>query len=196
MAAGAARTATLDMRLDPGELFAPLLAPERPIVFVDVPARDEPPGKVSALQAGIVCRTVLALRAAGVPAARIGVIAPYRAQVAAIRQRLAARGETYVIVDTVDRFQGGEREVIVYSFGGRAPESAFARGRDFLADPHRLNVAITRAQRKLILIGDRAWLRHTPLLARLIDHCAGLYGGRGGSVTARLGDGEPSSVRR
>jgi DNA replication ATP-dependent helicase Dna2 len=196
MAAGAARTATLDVRLDPGELFAPLLAPERPIVFVDVPARDEPPGKVSALQAGIVCRAVLALRAVGVPAARIGVIAPYRAQVAAIRQRLAARGETDVIVDTVDRFQGGEREVIVYSFGGRTPESAFARGRDFLADPHRLNVAITRAQRKLILVGDRAWLRHAPLLARLIDHCAGLYGGHGGSVTARLGDGEPSSVRR
>jgi DNA replication ATP-dependent helicase Dna2 len=60
-----------------------------------------------------------------------------------------------------------------------------ARGVEFLADAHRLNVALTRAQRKLILIGDREWLAQVPLLARLIAHCEGLYGGHGGMVTAR-----------
>jgi DNA replication ATP-dependent helicase Dna2 len=130
-----------------------------------------------------------------VPGEEIGVIAPYRAQVAAIRQRLdrlAPAGEPPVVVDTVDRFQGGERRVVVYSFGGRASGGLQLRGRDFLADPNRLNVALTRAQRKLILVGDRRWLAGEPLLAKLVDYCATLYGGRGGCVTARWTGGSSS----
>jgi DNA replication ATP-dependent helicase/nuclease Dna2 len=183
VADGAARTALLDLRLEPDDPLALPLDPVRPVVFVDVPTRHEPPGKASAAQAEVARRLVQRLCAAGIAAERIGVIAPYRAQVAAIRRRLAARGETApVVVDTVDRFQGGEREVILFACGGRVAPAQNARGAEFLADPHRLNVALTRAQRKLIVLGDRAHLASVPLLSRFVAYCAGLYGGRGGIV--------------
>jgi DNA replication ATP-dependent helicase Dna2 len=145
-------------------------------------------GKASAAQADVARTLVRALLELGVQAEEIGVIAPYRAQVAAIRQRLdplVADGMRRIVVDTVDRFQGAERPVLLFSFGGRVPSETRARGVEFLADAHRLNVALTRAQRKLILIGDREWLARVPLLARLVAHCEGLYSGRGGMVTAR-----------
>ncbi|HLZ24411.1 MAG TPA: C-terminal helicase domain-containing protein, partial [Ktedonobacterales bacterium] len=134
-----------------------------------------------------VSRLVRALLEAGVLPEQIGVIAPYRAQVAAIRQRLSLRDIGGIAVDTVDRFQGAERQVILFSFGGRVMESPYTRGMNFLADPNRLNVALTRAQRKLILVGERRMLESVPLLRDLLSYCAGLYGGRGGLLTARVG---------
>ncbi len=191
-ASGEARIATLDVALAESHPLRAILAPERPMVFVDVPAVLDAgrPGKTSLLQARVTARLVRALLDLGVPCEGIGVIAPYRAQVAALRQQLdqlEGNGvvEAGVTVDTVDRFQGGERRVILFSFGGHVPDDPSARGREFLADPHRLNVALTRAQRKLILLGDRRWLASDPLLARLVDYCAGLYGGRGGCISAR-----------
>lgn len=187
VADGDARTALLDLHLAADDPLALPLDPARPVVFVDVPTRHEPPGKASAAQAEVARRLVLWLCAMGVDAERIGVIAPYRAQVAAIRRRLAAKGETVaVVVDTVDRFQGGEREVILFACGGRVAPGMNVRGVEFLADPHRLNVALTRAQRKLIVLGDREHLASVPLLSRFVAYCAGLYGGRGGIVEARI----------
>jgi hypothetical protein len=189
-AAGPARTAQLDLAFDPLDPLRPLLDPARPMLFIDLPD-GERAGKVSHAQADVVRRLALALRARGIPADEIGVVAPYRAQVAAIRQRLAAGGEPDIAVDTVDRFQGAERRVMFLSFGGRITDPSQTpngRGAGFLADPHRLNVALTRAQRKLILVGDRPWLETMPLLQRLIAHCAGLYGGKGGIVRATIQD--------
>lgn len=85
--------------------------------------------------------------------------------------------------------------MVIFAFGGRTsppdPLSPWERGEqsriggDFIAEPRRLNVALTRAQRKLILVGDRAWLeRQSPLLARLVAYCRGLYGERGGILRA------------
>ena len=188
-AAGAARTALLDAWVDRRDPLWPVLAPERPVIFVDVrESAGSAAGKASPAQARVVTKLVRALLAAGVPAGDIGCIAPYRAQVAAVRQRLAAAGVADVAVDTVDRFQGGERSAIVFSFGGHvtATTTAHMRGSDFLADPNRLNVALTRAQRKLVLVGDRKRLEATPLLDQLVSYCAELYGGRGGIVTARI----------
>lgn len=183
-AEGEARTAALDLALPPGDPAGVVLDPARPLVFVDVPADGEPDGKLSVAQADLIRQLVLALRAGGLAAQEIGVIAPFRAQVALIRQRLAARGERDVVVDTVDRFQGGERRAILFSFGGRIDTAVLGRT-DFLADPRRLNVALTRAQRKLIVVGDASWLAaSSPLLGRLVAHCAALYGGRGGFVRA------------
>ena len=192
-AEGPARTALLDLALVPGDPLAAVLTPERPLIFVDVPGADEPAGKVSDAQARVVRAVVQALRTADVAPDEIAVIAPYRAQVAAIRRRLAQRGETAVAVDTVDRFQGAERPVVIFAFGGRTSlanpstsgEMVVRSGGDFIAEPRRLNVALTRAQRKLILVGDRAWLeQQSPVLARLVAYCRGLYGERGGILRA------------
>jgi DNA replication ATP-dependent helicase Dna2 len=190
VAAGDARTAQLALRSGPRDGLDTLLDPGQPVVFVDVPnssGHRHASEKVSQAQAQIAQRIVVGLRARGVPPDHIGVIAPYRAQVAAIRQRLASSGERDVTVDTVDRFQGAEREVIVLSFGLEATPPPGSSGAAFLADPHRLNVALTRAQRKLILVGNQCVLEEVPLLARLVAYCASLYDGRGGLIRAQVG---------
>src|SRR5207253_5712165 len=72
----------------------------------------------------------------------IGVVSPFRAQVVLLRQVLAG---TSVTVDTVERFQGGERDIMILSF-------ARSHGTGFVFDDRRLNVAMTRARRKLVLV--------------------------------------------
>ena len=185
---GAARTATLALRLDPASPLAPILDPARPLALLDIPPlASERPGKVSQAQALAARKLIRELLAGGVAPERIGVIAPWRAHVAAIRQEIQAlrasggEGAAAVMVDTVDRFQGAEREVILLSLGGApiAPEWG-GRGADFLADPRRLNVALTRAQRKLIVLGDRRELERIPTLRKLVAYCGALYGGQGG----------------
>jgi len=187
VAEGQARTATLALRLDPAEPLAPALDPARPMALLDVaPFAAERGGKVSEAQGEVARKLILALLRGGVAPERIGVIAPYRAQVAALRRSLTASGVTEVVVDTVDRFQGAEREVILFSFGGVSAATAWGgRGLTFLADPRRLNVALTRAQRKLLILGDRRELEQAPLLRRLVAYCAGLYGGHGGVLALR-----------
>jgi DNA replication ATP-dependent helicase Dna2 len=187
VAAGQAQTAMLALRLDPAEPLAPALDPTRPLALLDVaPFAGEQGRKVSEAQGEVARRLVLALLRGGVDAERIGVIAPYRAQVAALRRRLAASGVVDVVVDTVDRFQGAEREVILFSFGGVSAATGWGgRGLEFLADPRRLNVALTRAQRKLLILGHRRELEQAPLLRRLVAYCASLYGGKGGVIALR-----------
>jgi DNA replication ATP-dependent helicase Dna2 len=191
VAAGQAQTARLALRLDPDEPLAPALDPARPLTLLDVaPFADEQGrGKVSEAQGEVARKLILALLRGGVAAERIGVIAPYRAQVAALRRRLAASGVAEVadvVVDTVDRFQGAEREVILFSFGGVSAATGWGgRGLEFLADPRRLNVALTRAQRKLLILGCRRELEQAPLLRRLVAYCAALYNGQGGVIALR-----------
>ncbi|MGE5334964.1 MAG: AAA domain-containing protein [Nitrososphaerota archaeon] len=190
VADGTARTAQLALAQPIAGPYGRVLDPSRPVVFIDVPLNPGEHGrKENDSQAILVRNLVRELRQAGVAADDIGVIAPYRAQVAAIRAKLVAGGETAVLVDTVDRFQGGERSVIFYSFGGGGAATWGGRGPEFLADPHRLNVALTRARHKLILLGNRAALEQVPLLRQLVDYCASLYGGHGGIIAARQESG-------
>ena len=91
----------------------------------------------------------------------IGVISPYSDQVNIINN------ETDVEVKTVDGFQGGEKEVIIMSTV-RSNEKAKL---GFLEDLRRLNVSITRAMKKLIIIGDVETLSHNDTYKRLIDYC-------------------------
>ena len=70
------------------------------------------------------------------------IVAPYNAQVARLAERLAGSGAR---VGTVDRFQGQEAPVVIYSMATSSPEDA-PRGMEFLYDLHRLNVATSRAR--------------------------------------------------
>jgi DNA replication ATP-dependent helicase Dna2 len=194
VAEGAARTARLALGEATTGPFGRVLDPSHPVVFIDVPLESDERGrKENKSQATVVRNLIGELRRLGVAANDIGVIAPYRAQVGAIRARLVAGGETAVLVDTVDRFQGGERSVIFYSFGGGGTASWGGRGPDFLADPNRLNVALTRARHKLIILGNRAALEEIPLLRRLVAYCASLYDGHGGIMRARSGSPEEAA---
>lgn len=79
------------------------------------------------------------------------VVAPYNAQVAALRQALEKLGVTRV--GTVDRFQGQEAPVVIYSCTSSTPEDA-PRGMTFLYDPHRFNVATSRARCVVIVVAS------------------------------------------
>jgi predicted RecB family nuclease len=79
------------------------------------------------------------------------VVAPYNAQVSALRDRLAALGVTRV--GTVDKFQGQEAPVVIYSCASSSPEDA-PRGMAFLYDPHRFNVATSRAQGVVVVVAS------------------------------------------
>ena len=90
----------------------------------------------------------------------LGVVVPHRAQRAALKELfpdLAAAGA----IDTVERFQGGERDLIVVSATASDPEFVLAEAR-FLLNPNRLNVAFSRPRKKLIVIGSTTIFRLVP----------------------------------
>lgn len=105
-----------------------------------------------------VCAGVGTLLDRAVPPEEIGVITPYSAQVAkissAIRQRHGREVWEALEVATVDAFQGGEREAVVVSFvrSNDRGETGFLTLPT--EGPRRLNVALTRAKRRLVLVGD------------------------------------------
>ncbi|HEY6002720.1 MAG TPA: IGHMBP2 family helicase, partial [Anaeromyxobacter sp.] len=108
-------------------------------------------------------RRVLAL---GVPAGEIAVISPYDAQVQRLRALLAAEVEAGLEVDTVDGFQGREKEAVVVSLV-RSNESGEV---GFLSDVRRMNVALTRARSKLVVVGDGATVSRHPFYERFLRH--------------------------
>lgn len=99
----------------------------------------------------------------------VAVIAPYKEQVNQLKDLLAG---TAVEVNTVDGFQGQERDVIYISLTRSNSEGTIG----FLADYRRMNVAITRAKFKLVLVGDSATLGQTPFYSDLIAYAEGLGG--------------------
>ena len=125
------------------------------VAFVD--PGGERVGNTNPVEADHVADVVDAYVAAGVDPDDIGVIAPFRAQVAEIDRR------TDVAVDTVDRFQGSAKEVIVVSFVA----SGSLEGPIF-EDHRRVNVALTRARRALALVGSADALEADPFYARML----------------------------
>jgi superfamily I DNA and/or RNA helicase len=113
----------------------------KPVEFIPVESSHD--GRSNPDEARVVVDLVRSfIRAGGVSPESIGVVSPFRAQVVLLRQML---GDANVTVDTVERFQGGERDIMILSF-------VRSRGTGFVFDDRRLNVAITRARRKLVLV--------------------------------------------
>lgn len=92
---------------------------------------------------------------------RLAVISPHRAQNAAIRQALSAQLRSRSFVETIDRIQGKERDAVIMSYCVADAEFALAEA-DFIFAPERLNVAITRARTKLIVLISRRLLDAVP----------------------------------
>ncbi|MCB9740328.1 MAG: AAA family ATPase [Deltaproteobacteria bacterium] len=109
-------------------------------------------------------REVRALLDRGVPADAIAVLTPYDAQRRLLRQRLAGPMADGLRVDSIDAFQGRESPVVVLDL----VRSNDAGEIGFLAETRRMNVALTRAQRLLVVVGDSATLAAHPYYAALL----------------------------
>jgi superfamily I DNA and/or RNA helicase len=106
----------------------------------------------------------------------VGMISPYKGQVHLLRQlikhdRWWKPFRSLITINTVDGFQGQERDVIVISLVRSNAEGDIG----FLRDLRRMNVAITRARMKLILIGDRSTLCKRPFYRRLAEYVDETY---------------------
>jgi DNA replication ATP-dependent helicase Dna2 len=160
-----------------------VLAPESPAIFLDLCHQNTTVR--SRIEAEVVAELILSLLMREVLPEEIGVVVPYRAQSRLIRSLLRRNlmddeiiGK--LVVDTVERMQGQEREVVLVSFATASPKFA-AQVADFLFQPQRLNVAVTRPRTKLILVSSHHLLdadQYDPnqtevleLLRNLFDSC-------------------------
>ncbi len=147
------------------ERLAEILAPNEPKVFFDLMHRNTTTR--SHTEASAVVDLIMQLIKSGIAAEKIGVVTPYRAQAREIRSTLTPLLSDPVIrrqivVDTVERMQGQERDVIIFSLA--TSSAAFAADlAEFFFQPERLNVAITRASKKLIIVGSSNVLNAMPI---------------------------------
>lgn len=112
------------------------------------------------------------------PQKSVGVIVPYRNQIAMIRKEIEKLGIPEleeISIDTVERYQGSQRDIILYSFTIQSRyQLDFLTANTFYEDSlpidRKLNVAITRARKQLILTGNEPTLRQNQIFAELIDY--------------------------
>ena len=101
----------------------------------------------------------------------IGIISPYRLQVQLLQELLPHSPELRryaqkITVNTIDSFQGQERDIVYIGMTRSNPDSRIG----FLSEIRRMNVAMTRARQKLVVIGDSATLAQTPFYAGFIEY--------------------------
>lgn len=148
--------------------------------FIDVPS--EPLGtKSNPAEARMVARLVM--RIAEIYAKEgiewtdktLGIIVPYRQQIAAIRRELEllTPNSSLINIDTVERYQGSQRDVIIYTTTVSTNEQLEMLSAPIELDgqliDRKLNVAITRARKHLYIIGNRQLLSQSPVYAALLQ---------------------------
>jgi hypothetical protein len=97
----------------------------------------------------------LATQAKEAGAETVGIISPYRAQVNLIQKMIADTDlGSIVVADTVHKFQGGQKQIVIFDITTPNTKTMYDNGKDDGADVRVLNVAISRAQDKCIFVGD------------------------------------------
>jgi predicted DNA helicase len=114
-------------------------------------------------EANLVGTKARQLLETGVAPSQIAIITPYAAQVRYLREQLGNAG---LEIDTVDGFQGREKEAVIISLVRSNASGEIG----FLGDTRRMNVALTRARRSLIVIGDSATIGSAPFYHRLLEY--------------------------
>ena len=165
----------------PCNLFDKCVASQRVAMFsTEKLFRFTPSNKINETEADIVVRLVQSIHriyeanGKSFSSNMLGIIAPYRNQIALIKHKLASAGiidYEKIMVDTVERFQGSQREVILLSFCVNQPyqlDLMCNLNHDGKVD-RKLNVAITRARQQFFMTGNARLLRRHPVYATLLD---------------------------
>jgi ATP-dependent RNA/DNA helicase IGHMBP2 len=144
-----------------------------PLAFIDTAGRGwedrrtgDDPSTSNPDQADRVAAEVLRLLGRGLAPSDLAVITPYDAQARLLREHLRDAVESGLEVGTVDGFQGREKEAVVVDL----VRSNDAGDIGFLADTRRMNVALTRARRFLLVVGDSATIGKHPYYKDFLDH--------------------------
>jgi superfamily I DNA and/or RNA helicase len=150
-----------------------VLDPAHPLVVVDTSGIDAPeqqragsPSRENPAEAAIAARIADGLLAAGVRPDDLGVITPYHDQVQLLERKLAEAVENGLEVDTVDGFQGREKEAVIVSLVRSNADGEIG----FLSEPRRFNVSLTRAKRKAVVVGDRSTVATAEVFQRFFDY--------------------------
>ncbi|XP_021061522.1 DNA replication ATP-dependent helicase/nuclease DNA2 [Mus pahari] len=152
--------------------LAGVLEPDNPVCFlntdkVPAPEQVENGGVSNVTEARLIVFLTSTFIKAGCSPSDIGVIAPYRQQLRIISDLLAQSSVGMVEVNTVDKYQGRDKSLILVSFVRSNEDGTLG---ELLRDWRRLNVAITRAKHKLVLLGSVSSLKRFPPLEKLFDH--------------------------
>jgi DNA replication ATP-dependent helicase Dna2 len=146
------------------------------VIFIDTPREDA--YKVNQSEIFVVSRIlkIIQKRVPGMELNTAGVISPFRIQCAEITKIIPEELRQKVIVDTVERFQGSEKEVIILSFAVNKLSdlrivSSRAAGTDGKIIDRKLNVAITRARQNLVILGNKDILEQDTIFRELISNC-------------------------
>ncbi|XP_054428672.1 DNA replication ATP-dependent helicase/nuclease DNA2 [Pteronotus mesoamericanus] len=146
--------------------------PNNPVCFlntdqVPAPEQVEKSGVSNITEAKLIVFLTSIFIKAGCNPSDIGIIAPYRQQLKIINDLLAHSSVGMVEVNTVDKYQGRDKSIILVSFVRSNKDGTLG---ELLKDWRRLNVAITRAKCKLILLGCVSSLNRYPPLGKLLCH--------------------------
>ncbi|KAK9749095.1 hypothetical protein RND81_02G102300 [Saponaria officinalis] len=150
-----------------------VLDEDKSVVFIntdELPALETKDQKTvnNPVEAHIVAEVTEALVNRGVEREEIGIITPYNTQANLIRQVLDL---TVVEVHTIDKYQGRDKDCILVSFV-RSSQNPRNCSSSLLGDWHRINVALTRAKKKMIMVGSCKTLSRVPLIKLLIEKVA------------------------
>ena len=142
-----------------------------PVTFIDTAGASydeewdkETRSRKNPQEAELALKKVQALIESGVPAEEIAIITPYSAQVDLFRDLIAERNLPQIDLGSVDGFQGRESEAVIISMVRSNGDGEIG----FLAEQRRMNVALTRARRKLIIIGDSATITADEFFSRML----------------------------
>ncbi|XP_049368809.1 DNA replication ATP-dependent helicase/nuclease JHS1 [Solanum verrucosum] len=143
--------------------------PNRPVVFINTDLllafeTNDRKAVNNPVEANIIAEIVCRLLSRGILEEEIGIITPYNSQADLIRQAVS----TSVEIHTIDKYQGRDKDCILLSFV-RSSENPRNYISSLLGDWHRINVALTRAKKKLIMVGSCITLSTVPLLKLLIE---------------------------
>ncbi|TMW88814.1 hypothetical protein EJD97_018033 [Solanum chilense] len=143
--------------------------PNRPVIFVNTDLllafeTNDRKAVNNPVEANIIAEIVCRLLSRGILEEDIGIITPYNSQADLIRQAVS----TSVEIHTIDKYQGRDKDCILLSFV-RSSENPRNYISSLLGDWHRINVALTRAKKKLIMVGSCITLSNVPLLKLLIE---------------------------
>lgn len=146
------------------------------VIFIETVLSDS--GKKNEREAENVQTLVEIIRKSGLNKSEdIGVITPWRAQIAAIRQKLEEIGAEDLVVDTVERFQGSENNIIIYSTAASKAYEVDKMGsigvnKSTLGDmevDRKLNVVLSRAREQIIILGTPAVLKYSNHYRNLLE---------------------------